>query len=73
MNLQEIKKQLPSGAVKAIAKRAKVSTSLVSQTFNGKINSAKKMAIMHATAEYLTEYKAKEKEATEALKEAIAG
>ena len=73
MNLQEIKKQLPSGAVKAIAERAKVSTSLVSLTFNGKTNSVKKTDIMNATAEYLNEYKAKEREASNALKEAIAG
>lgn len=73
MNLQEIKKQLPSGAVKAIAERAKVSTSLVSQTFNGRTNSAKKMDVMNAAAEYLNEYKAKERAAADALKEAIAG
>lgn len=73
MDLQEIKKQLPSGAMRAIAKRAKVSTSLVSLTFNGKINSPKKTDVLNATAEYLKEYKAKEKEASDALKEAIAG
>ena len=72
MNLQKIKNQLPNGAIKAIAEKAKVSEALVSLIFNGKSNSRKKTEVMHATAEYLTDYKAKEKEAAEALKEAIA-
>ena len=71
MNLQEIKKQLPAGAIKEIAKRTNTSTSTVCYVLKEKINSPKKPAILQATAKYLKEYKAKEKEAKEALQEAI--
>ncbi len=71
MDLQEIKKQLPSGAIIEIAKRANTAPSTVCQAFKGKVNSAKKIVIMNATAEYLSEFKAQEREAMEALQNAM--
>jgi predicted transcriptional regulator len=73
MELQEIKKQLPHGAIREIAKRAKVTEGLISRVFNGKIEkSPHEPEILKVTAEYLTEYKAKEKEAIAAIQAAIA-
>lgn len=71
MNLQEIKKQLPAGAVKEIARRANVNPSTVSNAFNNKLNSPKLSTILQVTADYLTEYRTKEMEAMDALQKAL--
>ena len=71
MDLQEIRKKLPSGAIKEIANRTKISTSTVCIILKGKRESPKKPEILQAAADYLTEYKAKKREAVEALKTAI--
>ncbi|KAA6335038.1 hypothetical protein EZS27_016701 [termite gut metagenome] len=71
MNLQEIKKQFPRGAIREIAKRSKTSTGLISRVFNGEIKSPKEPEILQATAEYLAEYKAKKQKAKEALNDAL--
>lgn len=71
MNLSEIKKQLPHGAIKEIAQRSGLSTTTVSQIFNGIIESPKLSEVLKATAEYLKEYKAKENEAVNALNEVL--
>lgn len=71
MELQELKKELPTGAIKEIARRSGFSTATISQAFNGKIKTSKRPEIMKATAEYLTEYRSKEREAMQALKQAL--
>jgi hypothetical protein len=71
MDLKDLKKQLPSGAIKEIANRANTSKSTVCIVLGGKSESPKKTEILNKTAEYLTEYKAKEREAKEALIKAI--
>jgi predicted transcriptional regulator len=72
MELKEIRKQLPHGAIREISKRAKVTEGLVSRIYNGQLkNSPKEPKIKKATAEYLAEYKTKEREANEALKAAL--
>jgi hypothetical protein len=70
MDLKEIRKQLPHGAINGIATRVKMSTSMVCLVLKGKKESPKKSEILLAAAEYLTEYKAKEREAMKALQEA---
>lgn len=70
MDLQQIKKQLPYGAMKGIAQKAGVSLWDVSRVFNGG-KSSKELKIKEATAAYLTEYKAKEKQAEEAINKAL--
>lgn len=71
MNLQEIRKQLPSGAIKEIARRANTSTTSVSLIFKGKINSLKKQEVLQVTADFMAEYKAKEKEAKDTIQKAL--
>ena len=67
MTVSEIKKELPHGAIKAIAQSTGLSTTTISHVLNGKITSPKQSDIITATAEYLTEYKAREAEAIEAM------
>ena len=71
MTLQEIRKQLPSGAIKEIAKRANTSTTSVSLIFKGKINSLKKQEVLQVAADFMAEYKAKERETKEVLQKAL--
>lgn len=71
MTLQEIKNQLPTGAIKELASRTKLSQTTISQVLNGKLETRKKAKILQATADLITEYRAKEQEATEALQKAI--
>lgn len=71
MEMQEVKKQLPFGAINEIAKRAGVLAPTVSRALNGDTRSPKLPEIMTAIAEYLTEYKAKKQEAQKALKNAL--
>jgi predicted transcriptional regulator len=74
MELSEIKKQLPHGAIREIAKRLNVTEGLISRIYSGKIeNSPKTPEVIKATAEYLKEYKAREIEAKEAITEALNG
>ena len=69
MDLQDIRKQLPSGAIKDIAERAGVSTSTVCAVMKGKRETPKKPKILQTAADYLAEYKEKEREAMMRLKE----
>ena len=71
MDLQEIKKMLPSGTIKEIAKRTNTSTATVCIVLKEKRESPRKPEIMQAAAEILAEYKAKERAAKEALQQAI--
>jgi transcriptional regulator with XRE-family HTH domain len=69
--LDGLKKKLPHGAIKAIAQSTGISTTTISQVLNGNITSPKQSEILTAAAEYLTEYRAKEKEAIEALNKVL--
>ncbi|MDR0420424.1 MAG: hypothetical protein LBH30_03110 [Prevotellaceae bacterium] len=71
MDLKELKKQLPSGAIKEIAKRANTSKSTICIVLGGKSDSPKKPEILKATAQYLKEYKTRERKAKEALIKAL--
>jgi AcrR family transcriptional regulator len=73
MTLQEIRKNLPTGAIKEIAKRANTSETTVSLLFKGKTNSLRKQEILQITADFLKEYKTREREAKEAISEALNG
>jgi len=69
--LKKALKGLPSGTVKNVSERINLNKSTVCNVLKGKVNSPRKAEILQATAEYLTEYKAKEREASEALRMAI--
>jgi len=71
MDLKELKRQLPSGAIKEIAKITNTSKSTVCIVLGGKSESPKKPEILKATADYLKEYKEKERKAKEALQKAL--
>jgi transcriptional regulator with XRE-family HTH domain len=69
--LKNITKQLPKGSISEIASRTKLSKTTISTVLQGKVNCKRKPEILKATAEYLAEYKAKEREAKEALQKAM--
>ena len=65
--LISIRGQLPHGAIAEIARRAGVLIPTASRALSGDTRSPKLPEITKAAAEYLTEYKAKQREATRAL------
>lgn len=67
MNLTEIKKQLPHGAYKEIAKRTKLSSCTIHDVLSGKRKSSKEILILNTIADYLTELKNKERETIDKL------
>jgi AcrR family transcriptional regulator len=67
INLIEVRKTLPHGAMQEIAKRVRLSRGTITMVFNGKTKSPKINEILKATAEYLAEYKAKQNEVKELL------
>lgn len=69
--IKKIRKQLPTGAIKEIAKRTGLSTTLISLTMQGKSRPQKLPEILRATAEFLSEYKARELEAMQAIQEIL--
>ena len=73
MNAETIglKKRLPHGAQRAIALKTGLSLSTISQVIRGNVISMKQTEILKATAEFMTEYNAKQKEAIKALNEAL--
>ncbi len=71
MDLQEIKKSLPNGAINEIVKRTGISQATISQVLNGKAKSRHQTQILQATADYLREYRQKEQKALNELKEII--
>ena len=71
MNISEVKKQLPHGALKEIAIRTNYSKSSISQFFNGKISLLKSTEIIEVTADILREHKIKEKAAINELTKAL--
>ncbi len=66
MKIEKLKKQLPHGAVKDIAEKTALSTSTVCQILKGG-QSPQRVRVLTITALYLSEYKAKEKEADKVL------
>ena len=71
IEIAAIKKELPHGAIKDIAKRTGLSTTTISQIFNGLIKSPKQSEVLKVTAEYLAEFKARELEAMQAINEVL--
>lgn len=73
IDLTEVRKQLPSGAINEIAKRTGYSRPVVSNFFRDKgMNKPKAAAeMLKAAAEIITAHKAKEREAAEALNAAM--
>lgn len=72
-DLTGIKEQLPHGAIAQIARTAGVLAPTVSRALNGDKRSPKLPDIIKATADFLTEYRAKEKAAATALNQLLAG
>lgn len=71
MSITEIRKQLPHGACKEIAKRTKLSVCTIHDVLSGKRKSAKETLILNAIADYLTEIKAQERAALDKLNAAL--
>lgn len=71
MNIQAIKEQLPTGAIKEIAETTGVHYATVQGFFNGK-QTKENIKLIQATADYLEVYKEKKKTATAKL-QAVAG
>ena len=66
-SLTELRKELPHGAIKLISDRSGINYYTVLRTLNGDKRSPKFSEVITATAEYLTEYNAREAEAIEAM------
>lgn len=66
MNIQEIKKQLPTGAIKEISQLSGVHYATTQNFFNGKETKENLKLIKHTT-EYLKEYKEKKANALQEL------
>jgi hypothetical protein len=66
MNIKELKKDLPIGAMGEIAKLSGVDSSTVQKFFNGKKTKAN-ILLIETTTKYLSDYKAKEKKALQEL------
>ena len=71
MNITELKKDLPIGAMSEIAKLSGVDSSTVQKFFNGKKTKAN-ILLIETTTKYLSDYKAKESKALQEL-QAVAG
>lgn len=73
IDLKAIRKQLPSGAINEIAKRTGHSRPVVSNFFRDKGMNKPKAApeMLKAAAEIITAHKAKEREAMQAINEAM--
>jgi predicted transcriptional regulator len=68
MNIQEVKSQLPIGAMSEIAKLSGVNSSTVQKFFEGKKTKAN-ILLIETTTKYLKEYKEKENKAIQELQE----
>lgn len=71
MNITKIRKQLPHGACKEIAKPTKLSVCTIHDVLSGKRKSVKETLILNTIADYLTELKTKEREALDKLNAAL--
>ncbi len=66
-----IREQLPHGAIKEIAKKAKTSYYTANRILKGERRSPKTAEVLQVTANYIIAHKAKEKEAIEAVNSAL--
>jgi hypothetical protein len=66
MDIKEIRKKLPLGAIKEIVKNSGVEYATVQRFFRGE-NTKENLKLMQVTAEFLEEYKTKEKQAIDKL------
>ncbi len=71
MNIKELKKDLPIGAMSEIAKLSGVNNSTVQKFFDGKKTKAN-ILLIQTTTKFLKDYKEKEAKAIQELKE-VAG
>ena len=71
MDIENIRKQLPHGALTEIAMRTNYSKGTISLFFKGKATPTKSADILKATADILREYKIKEKEAIGQINEVL--
>lgn len=69
IDLKELRKQLPYGAVKEIVSLSGVEYGTVQRFFRGE-KTKENLKLMKVTADYLEDYKTKEKEAVERLQAA---
>lgn len=68
---KEIKEQLPYGAVTDIAKRSGLSRYNITSVLKGNKRSRLYTAVLNATAEYMAEYRAREREALQAVENTL--
>lgn len=68
MNIQEIRNQLPIGAVKVIVQRSGINYATVQRFFRGE-KTKENISLMRVTAQYLKEHKKAESEAIQELQE----
>ncbi len=74
IDLKEVKKQLPHGAIKAIADKTGIYQPAISNVFNGIGKPPKRLPeILEAAAEIIAANKAKERKALEAIQSAMSG
>lgn len=66
MNIQEIKKQLPAGAIKVISELSGVHYATTQNFFNGK-ETKENLKLIEYTAKYLKQYKEAKANAIQAL------
>jgi DNA-binding transcriptional regulator YhcF (GntR family) len=66
MNIKELKKDLPIGAMSEIAKMSGVNSATVQKFFNGEKTKAN-ILLIKTTTKYLGDYKAKETKALQEL------
>lgn len=66
MDIQQIRNQLPLGAVKEIVKRSGINYATVQRFFRGE-ETKENLNLMQVTAEYLKEYKEAKANAIQAL------
>lgn len=72
MNLQQIKKELPNGALREIAGKAEVSNSLVTKILNGQLpKSTKRQQVLKVTAEVLKRVREERKAVEMQLEDAL--
>ncbi|MFB9121561.1 hypothetical protein ACFFUE_10235 [Bergeyella porcorum] len=69
MNIEQLKKKIPHGGMKAIAKRSKIHYITIISFFNGKKTLSERLEtkILTATAEYLEDLKKQKNNALERL------
>lgn len=70
-NLEEIRQELPAGAINQIAKKVGVSKSTASHIMTGRYYSPRFPEVLEAAAEIIANHKAKERKAMQAINKAM--